>query len=65
MKPVDGSYGSLENDSWSGMIGMLVREEADVAVGAYVMTKQLLEYVNFASPMGRTRRVLIAIFCLS
>jgi hypothetical protein len=55
MKPEDGRYGSLSNGTWSGMIGMLVRQEADVAVGAYVMTERLLEHVNFASPMGRTK----------
>jgi hypothetical protein len=57
MRPRDNSYGSVSKytNTWSGMIGMLVRKEADVAVGAYVMTKRLLDEVNFASPMGDTR----------
>jgi hypothetical protein len=54
-KPPDGAYGSLEKDGWSGMIGMLVRREAEVAVGAYAMTKRLRGYVDFASPMGTTK----------
>lgn len=55
MKPPDGAYGSLEKAGWSGMIGMLVRREAEVAVSAYVMTELLLSYVDFASPMGATK----------
>jgi hypothetical protein len=55
MKPADGGYGSKSENGWSGMIGMLVRKEAEVAVGAYVMTHQLLDYVHFVSPMGATR----------
>ena len=54
-KPPDGAYGSLEKDGWSGMVGMLVRAEAEVAVSAYVMTQRLLRYVDFASPMGTTK----------
>jgi hypothetical protein len=37
------------------MIGMLVKEEAEVAVSAYVMTKRLLQFVDFASQMGTTK----------
>jgi len=55
MTPEDGGYGSTNNGTSSGMIGMLVRKEADVAVGAYVMTQRLLEYVDFFSPMGSTK----------
>ncbi|PSN40739.1 hypothetical protein C0J52_16799 [Blattella germanica] len=53
--PEDGGYGSLHADTWSGMIGMLVRKEVDFAIGAYVMTEQLTRYVNFLSPMGATK----------
>jgi hypothetical protein len=55
MKPPDGGYGSRSKNGWSGMIGMLVRKEAEVAVGAYVMTQLLLDYVHFVSPMGATQ----------
>jgi hypothetical protein len=55
MKPPDGGYGSRSKNEWSGMIGMLVRKEVDFAVGAYVMTQLLLDYVHFLSPMGATR----------
>jgi hypothetical protein len=55
MTPADGGYGSKSKDGWSGMIGMLVRKEADFAVGAYVMSQFLLDYVHFLSPMGATR----------
>jgi hypothetical protein len=54
-KPPDGAYGSLEKAGWSGMVGMLVRREAEVAVSAYAMTKGLRRYVDFASPMGTTK----------
>jgi hypothetical protein len=55
LRPTDGGYGSVKNGSWSGTIGLLVRKEAEVAVGAYVMTELLLKYVDFASPMGATK----------
>ncbi|PNF16858.1 hypothetical protein B7P43_G06079 [Cryptotermes secundus] len=59
MKPPDGGYGSRGKNGWSGMIGMLVRKEAEVAVGAYVMTQLLLDHVHFVSPMGATK---VAVF---
>ena len=45
---VDGSYGNqLENSSWNGMVGMLERGEADLALPFLAMTQPRTEAVDF------------------
>ncbi|KAJ4430946.1 hypothetical protein ANN_19539 [Periplaneta americana] len=47
----DGAWGSLtSNNTWNGMVGMIVRGEAEMAITAFTMTKSRLAYVNFMAP---------------
>ena len=46
------SYGSLDEDGkWNGMIGMVHRNEADIAVADFSPTSARKEVVNFCSLM--------------
>ncbi|KAJ4445625.1 hypothetical protein ANN_12307 [Periplaneta americana] len=41
----------LKNGSWNGMMGMLTREEVDVAVDAFLMTTSRLRVISFMVPL--------------
>ena len=45
--PSDGLYGhKFENNSWSGMLGALARQEADIAVGPFTLDYDLFMEFN-------------------
>lgn len=47
----EGNFGSiLPNGSFNGVIGMLVREEADIAISALGITEKRLEVVKYSFP---------------
>ncbi|XP_035223526.1 glutamate receptor ionotropic, delta-1-like [Stegodyphus dumicola] len=49
--PPDKEWGSrLPNGSWSGIIGMLQRGEADIGISAIFITEQRLGVVDFSTP---------------
>ncbi|XP_035216727.1 glutamate receptor ionotropic, delta-1-like [Stegodyphus dumicola] len=49
--PADKEWGSrLPNGSWSGIIGMLQRGEADIGMSGLFFTEQRLEVVDFSTP---------------
>ncbi|KAG8180275.1 hypothetical protein JTE90_013528 [Oedothorax gibbosus] len=49
--PADRNYGFLlPNGTWTGLIGMVHRGEADLALGALVITENRLRYVDFSVP---------------
>ena len=51
-KPLDGEWGSrLSNDSWTGMVGMLIRKEIDVAVTDFTITMERSPYMTFSEPI--------------
>lgn len=51
----DGKYGALApNGSWSGMIGEVVRKEADLAVAPLTITSVREEAVDFTQPFLHT-----------
>ena len=53
---VDGSAGAkLKNGSWSGIVGMLVRGEIEVASMNLVMTPERQSIVDFTFPLFDTR----------
>jgi ABC-type amino acid transport substrate-binding protein len=41
----------LSNGSWNGLIGMLARREADVAITGVIMTPMRTEVVDFTLPI--------------
>ncbi|KAL5102876.1 Glutamate receptor [Taenia crassiceps] len=51
MKAVtDGQFGSLVNGSWDGMIGELLRREADIVVAPLTITSDRERVVDFTTP---------------
>jgi hypothetical protein len=54
--PVEVSSGSvLNNGSWNGLIGVLGRREADVAITGVIMTPMRIEVVDFTIPIFLSR----------
>ena len=51
-KPPDNSYGTIKGESWTGMIGQLVRDEADVAVAPLDQTYERSQVVNYLYAMS-------------
>ncbi|KAG8178195.1 hypothetical protein JTE90_025960 [Oedothorax gibbosus] len=49
MLPVDGQFGLRQpNGSWTGIIGMIQRDEADLSVAHLAITKQRLQAIDFS-----------------
>ncbi|XP_045612759.2 probable glutamate receptor [Procambarus clarkii] len=52
LRPPDGSWGIKRNDgTWSGMMGMVIRQEVDVAVGFFGISGVRAEVVDFTEPI--------------
>ncbi|XP_042242544.1 probable glutamate receptor [Homarus americanus] len=50
--PPDNSFGSKQTDgSWSGLMGMVVREKADFALGPLSLSAARAEVVDFTMPL--------------
>ncbi|XP_077544089.1 ionotropic receptor 93a-like [Haemaphysalis longicornis] len=47
--PKEAIPGAFENGEWNGLIGMLHRQEADIAAYGFSVTKERSEVVNFTS----------------
>lgn len=46
---------NLPNGSWTGVVGMLVRQEADLAATGLMMTSDRLDVIAFTSPVYATK----------
>jgi hypothetical protein len=56
--PADNAWGSLtQNGSWNGMIAMILKGEAEIAVAEFTMTALRAEVVDFTIPLINTRCV--------
>ncbi|XP_042233414.1 probable glutamate receptor [Homarus americanus] len=52
VRPPDGSWGFKHADgSWSGMVGMVMREKADIGVGPFGVSATRAEVVDFTGPI--------------
>ncbi|XP_035714501.1 probable glutamate receptor [Folsomia candida] len=52
MTPPDNKFGNLEaNGSWSGMVGMLERKEADIAMMSFSLTAARQKVMDFSPPV--------------
>nr|XP_053652050.1 glutamate receptor-like [Cherax quadricarinatus] len=52
VRPVDGVWGvRLDNGSWSGMVGMVMREEVTIGAGPFMVDRWRAEVVDFTVPM--------------
>ncbi|XP_071526994.1 LOW QUALITY PROTEIN: probable glutamate receptor [Panulirus ornatus] len=51
-RPADGSWGGkLRNGSWTGMVGMLDRKEADIGLGPFGVSVTRAQVVDFTQPI--------------
>ena len=56
---VTDEYGSRdENGSWTGMIGMLHRNEADIAVADFTPTKERYQVADFIMPFNTHKYII-------
>ncbi|XP_071535556.1 probable glutamate receptor [Panulirus ornatus] len=61
VRPLDKIWGSKQDDgSWSGMVGMVMREEADIGLGPYSFNPSRAEAVDFTWPIGIENTRIIA-----
>nr|XP_053632775.1 glutamate receptor ionotropic, delta-2-like [Cherax quadricarinatus] len=52
VRPPDGSWGLKHEDgTWSGMVGMVSRKEADIGVGPFGISATRAEVVDFTAPI--------------
>nr|XP_053636398.1 glutamate receptor ionotropic, delta-2-like [Cherax quadricarinatus] len=52
LRPPDGVFGvRLSNASWTGMLGMMVREEVSIAAGPFMIDTYRAEVVDFTVPI--------------
>ncbi|KAG7174135.1 Glutamate receptor ionotropic, kainate 4-like 11 [Homarus americanus] len=59
--PADGTFGSEQDDgSWSGMVGMVIREEADFSVGFFSLSASRAEVLDFTWPVSITYSRILA-----
>ena len=50
---IDGGWGSIEPDgSWNGMVGMVHRNEVDIAVSDFFITSERQAAVDSTATMG-------------
>ncbi|XP_054721270.1 glutamate receptor ionotropic, kainate glr-3-like [Uloborus diversus] len=61
LKPQDGEWGrQLPNGSWTGLVGMLNRKEADIAAGCITITYQRHKACGFSIPYDIQKSVIIS-----
>ncbi|PNF14715.1 hypothetical protein B7P43_G09343 [Cryptotermes secundus] len=61
--PEDRAWGSLTQDgSWNGMMGMILRGEAEISVAEFAMTVLRTRVVDFTVPLFDTRCTLLSLF---
>ncbi|XP_071526992.1 probable glutamate receptor [Panulirus ornatus] len=60
IRPPDGSWGvKLEDGSWTGMVGMVGRDEAHIALGPFGVSATRAEMVDYTRPiLTETARIL-------
>ncbi|XP_069939228.1 uncharacterized protein [Cherax quadricarinatus] len=52
VRPPDGFWGAnFGNGSWSGMVGMVMREEVQLAVGPFMLSGERSQVVDFTVPV--------------
>ncbi|ESO96489.1 hypothetical protein LOTGIDRAFT_115937, partial [Lottia gigantea] len=48
--PEDGQWGVVENGSWTGLVGQIVRREVDLTVAPLVISSERLKVMDFSFP---------------
>ncbi|XP_069704806.1 glutamate receptor ionotropic, delta-1-like isoform X2 [Periplaneta americana] len=54
--PEDKAFGSFQNGSWTGVIGMIAKREADVGLSTFSFTRERIEVVDFFPPIWNFRQ---------
>lgn len=56
----EDAYGSYdqETNAWSGVMGRMIKHEADIGVAEFTMTGQRLDWVDFTLPLMLSRNRL-------
>ncbi|XP_064111334.1 probable glutamate receptor [Macrobrachium nipponense] len=61
-RPPDGLWGAVtENGNWSGMIGMLERQEVEFAMGPFTITPQRETVCNFVLPVHNDNKAILTV----
>ena len=47
---IDERFGSLDNDNWDGLVGMVQRNEIDTSILDLSITKERSSFVSFTTP---------------
>jgi hypothetical protein len=56
----DGQWGALVNESWNGMVGMLINGETDIVIAALSHTVDRAKVISYAIPLQSDMNTLIA-----
>ena len=58
-KPPDGNYGAIKPDgSWNGMVGLLAKQDIDIAVTDFTVTLERSAVMTFATPLTQIYHAL-------
>ncbi|XP_076308810.1 glutamate receptor-like [Tachypleus tridentatus] len=60
LMPADRQWGMIVNNSWTGMIGMLHRKEADLAIGPFARTYDRSKVSTFTSTVATNHLTIMA-----
>ncbi|XP_069995853.1 probable glutamate receptor [Penaeus vannamei] len=62
VRPPDSLWGArLDNGSWSGMVGMLEREEVEFALGPFTITPQRETVVDFTMAVHNDNKAILTV----
>lgn len=51
LSPADGEWGrELPNGSWTGLVGMVLRNESDIALGGIAVTEKRFKIISYSAP---------------
>ena len=63
VETIDGGWGSLKDDgTWTGMIGMILRDEVDIAISDFYVTAERSMVIDYSQKIVELMYVLIACF---
>ena len=55
----DTDYGTLEDGAWTGMVGDVINNVADVVIGAFSMTAERMTVMDYTEPFYKNEYALI------
>ena len=59
VETIDGGWGSLKDDgTWTGMIGMILRDEVDIAISDFYVTAERSMVIDYSQKIVELMYVL-------